>query len=382
MIFRSRSDYTNWVFRTFIRPSCAFWNSLLPGGSEVYSFKAVSDHCSSVPLVASFGTGVAGCLQIAFKHARRLQRAPVWLAASRAEREALSVILENAEVAVVPYPMDHKYLKSVRSSIGTPNWQKAKRRFFAEHKLDPSLPTFYFSGRITPSKGVGDFISAVNRQRFKVQLVLAGMRERQGFQRDRDQLLYDQIRSSRFCRTIVLGAVSRVQNYRYITFADSTVALSTDATEDFGFLPRQSLALGTPSIITNWGGLKDIRLPAVFDRKFIYRSKVKMKSDGQFYADLLKFRLDRYVTQIRVLTKEDRKRVAEWVLKENQVEMRRGLAKAVKLQRSLLGKPSGHGNAKVRFSALSRRIVMNCLESGQQNAALHFPHDVQFRLMT
>lgn len=380
MTFASRDEYTKWVFRTFISPYRRSWQKTMPSLTPIFSPEVLPVDAPGVPLVATLGCGVVGSVQISLHP--RFKGPVIWIAASRAERMALRRLLVKPQVVVVPYPLDNERLTAARLRRGTAAWQRMRASFFSRHRLDPGLPLFFYCGRITPSKGIHHLIALAEKQRVPIQLALAGMREPEACDAKDESSFWRAVKHSSFCRTIDLGRISPAQNYLYLTFADSAVALSTDATEDFGFFPRQALALGTPTLLAAWGGLRDIRIPPTLDKKLIRRFSVKLDSDHRCAPDLSSFDLKRYVSGHGQLTPDDRERGATALLRQNQQATLSGLKAAISLRSRLLSDRRSRAAAEVRFRPLSYRIVLAGGAEGMLNAALHFPRREQHRIMS
>jgi hypothetical protein len=376
--FKNRNHYIDWVYRSFVNPLPA-WNSAFPLSSPIFTPKTFSPS-EKTALVASMGLGVTGGLQIGMR--RPLQSAVVWIAASDSESRALKELLVDPVVAVVPYPLDERKLKSVCRRRGSPSWFRARKRFFKKHGLDPAVPTFYFCGRITPSKGVHHLVRLAEKQKIKIQLVVAGMREETDRFPGEEAEAWRTTHRSPCCRTVNLGRIGRVRNYLYLSFVDSCVAVSTDPSEDFGFLPRQALALGTPVLITNWGGLNDIHLPAKTDSRFIRRFSVKSGRKGTLEPDFSGFGLGEYTKKISTLRDSERRNAGVAFLGLHSAQISASLRKAAALRKKLMGNARSRHACGARFRSISRDIILRSASLARIDSASCFPRNTWLRIMT
>ncbi len=360
-LFRDKMQYNRWVACNYIRP-IASWKKLFPKLLRIYSPGDASAARETLPVVGSFGHGVAGSLYFKLAPALRNKRV-IWLAASRSEKQALMQLLVRPSVFVVPYVLDEKLLRAELARKTEDN----RRRFCAKHGLDPAIPVLFFSGRISPRKGIRHLVREIERQQFKVTLVLAGVWDSGA---EDLRAFKAEVSAGKFCHVVDIGPLSPRKNLTFMNHADAVCALSTDASEDYGFLPRQALALGTPILITRWGGLRDIRLSHALDAKLIRRIPVKRNRTPDFAG----VDLARFVRTCVALSGAQRRSAGREQLAINQNEIKSGLKKAFECLNNNSALPT-------RFKPLAYEMGLRAAEFGHLDPNVDYPARIQLSFM-
>jgi len=183
---------------------------------------------------------------------------------SLAHQSLLKKCFANLNVSVLPFPIDLDKITSFNS--------KELIQFKVNYlKLKPEDYIFVYAGRISNQKKILELLMAFKEHlevKPKAKLLLVG---------DLDNLenptFYDQlpipgnyfleitklIKENNLEESVkFLRNQSGTKLLKIIQCSDSFVSISLYHDEDFGFFPIESIYMGLPGQLTNWGGFKDL----------------------------------------------------------------------------------------------------------------------------
>ncbi|MBC7428445.1 MAG: glycosyltransferase family 4 protein [Bacteriovorax sp.] len=192
-------------------------------------------------------------------------------AASESYQKLIKKTLINPEACLkLPFPLDMR----------TFSYQVKKRRKFREkYNLKKNDFVILYTGRISPQKNIHLIIKALNRLNKNKNLKLFIFGNSDEF--ETSTFFENKIVPGKYFQ-LLKSLIKNKDNIRVIPRADHKelagaycgcdlfISLSLYHDEDFGYSPLESLCSGTPVIVTQWGGFRDLPLESTLSNSINY----------------------------------------------------------------------------------------------------------------
>lgn len=182
----------------------------------------------------------------------------VWVVASSAWKKIASSFIPEHCLQVVPHPVKLEHTTSDRTSL------REKFGFKSDEKV------LVYAGRRSLQKNMLELFQVWGRLRSIVpglKFVLAGewcdygnpfFSERHR-DLDKEKSAWEKLMIMFPDEVIDLGQLSSAETSDLLLSGDVVLSMSTFTEEDFGLAVREAHHLGTPVVITNWGGHIDLK---------------------------------------------------------------------------------------------------------------------------
>lgn len=265
------------------------WNMLLRQHDVILGFnkealQVRAKQKISIPMLfPGYGLGVRGLLPL-FEFKNLFAQGDGVVSPSSKDFESIDMHLKDNQLHrfMVPFCLPIDYF-----SLDTKEMNK--QQIAESLNLNYSQENRYLlcAGRINRQKNVHKLfpvIQSLNEAGLKVHLLIAGTEDSSDFLEmgiktaGYEQELRQKVKEDANLKDCVhfLGLIPPEKMPRLYYLADLNTTASTYRSEDFGFIPVEAMALGVPTLGTNWGGLRDTIREGVTG----FRMAVTLNSDG------------------------------------------------------------------------------------------------------